>query len=52
MMVLVRGYSEVPAMQRVFVQGYKDVCTSDADGVCAGVQRQIVLVTLRVCISL
>ena len=51
-MVLVRGYSEVPVTQMVFVRGYRDVCTSDAAGACAGVQRKTVLATQRVCISL
>ena len=50
-MMLVRGYSEVPATHMVFVRGYKDVCTIDAAGGCAGVQRQTVLATQRVCIS-
>ncbi|KAF3488076.1 hypothetical protein F2Q69_00052992 [Brassica cretica] len=41
------GYSEVPVTHMVFVQGYKDVCTIDAAGGCAGVQRHTVLATQR-----
>ncbi|KAF2535576.1 hypothetical protein F2Q68_00020794 [Brassica cretica] len=29
---------EVPASQRVFVRGYRDVCTSDTAGGCAGLE--------------
>ncbi|KAF3590907.1 hypothetical protein DY000_02021753 [Brassica cretica] len=45
--MLVWGYSEVPVTQMVFVWGYKDICTIEAAGGCAGVQRQTVLVTQR-----
>ncbi|KAF3576306.1 hypothetical protein DY000_02030290 [Brassica cretica] len=38
---------EVPATQMVFVRGYKDVCTIDAAGGCAGVQGQTILATQR-----
>ena len=37
-MMLVREYSEVPATQIAFVWGYKDICTIDGAGGCAGVQ--------------